>query len=156
MRPWYARGMSTTTNTTKEPPVGMPEPSKEHRDTERVGRRLAELCAAGKHEQAMRELYAEDARHVEVMEAPWCPRVIEGKAAVMKKGEEFAKGTTIHAQSCSAPVVNGDQFVCAMTMDCTASEGPMAGQRMNISETALYTVKDGKITEAKFFYGYGG
>ncbi len=151
--------MSTTTTAaaaaTNKPPMGMPQPSAEHLATERVARRLTELCAAGKHEQAMTELYAENARHVEVMDAPWCPRLIEGKAAVMKKGEEFAKGTTVHAQSCSAPLVNGDQFVCTMTMDCTASQGPMAGQRMNISETALYTVKNGKIVEGKFFYGCG-
>jgi predicted ester cyclase len=47
------------------------------------------------------------------------------------------------------------QFVVPMTMDCTSNEGPMAGQRMNMSETALYTVKNGKITEGKFFYSCG-
>jgi len=31
----------------------------------------------------------------------------------------------------------------------------MANQRMNMSETALYTVKNGKITEGKFFYSCG-
>ena len=71
----------------------------------------------------------------------------------MQKGEEFKKATTVHSQSCGAPIVNGDQFICSMSMDCTSHQGPMAGQRMNMTETALYTVKNGKITEAKFFYG---
>ena len=47
---------------------------------------------------------------------------------------------------------NGDQFVIPLGLDCTCSEGPMAGHRMNMNETALYTVKNGKITEGKFFY----
>ncbi len=69
--------------------------------------------------------------------------------------ERIANSTTIHGASVGNPLDNGDQFVCAMSLDCTAGEGPMAGQRMNMSETALYTVKNGKITEGKFFYGCG-
>jgi hypothetical protein len=148
--------MSTTTaKPSKTPPAGMPQPSAEHLATEQVARRLTELVGAGEHERAMTELYDDDARHVEVMEAPWCPRVVQGRAQLIEKGREFKAGTTIHSHSCSAPLVNGDQFVCTMTMDCTANSGPMAGQRMNISETALYTVKNGRISEARFFYGCG-
>ena len=32
----------------------------------------------------------------------------------------------------------------------------MAGQRMNLDETALYTVKDDKIVQEEFFYNMGG
>ena len=42
-----------------------------------------------------------------------------------------------------------------MSIDCTASAGPMANQRMKMSEIGLYTVKNGKITEGKFFYSCG-
>jgi hypothetical protein len=134
----------------------MPPASPEHQATQQVASRFHELVSAGKNDQAMRELYAENARHVEVMEAPWCPRVIEGKPGLLKKAEEFGKATTVHSASCGKPVVNGDQFVCTLTMDCTSNAGPMAGQRMTMSETALYTVRAGKIVEGKFFYGCGG
>jgi hypothetical protein len=87
------------------------------------------------------------------MEGPGCARITEGKKTLLEKAEKFAKSTTIHSASSGAPLVNGDQFVCQMSLDCTASDGPMAGQRMNMSETSLYTVRNGKITEGKFFYG---
>jgi ketosteroid isomerase-like protein len=37
----------------------------------------------------------------------------------------------------------------------TAKAGPVAGKRMTLDETALYTVKDGKITQEEFFYDMG-
>ena len=145
--------MSTTT--TKKPSFQPPTPSPEHQATQKVAQRLTELCNSGKNDQALKELYADNARHVEAMEGPGCPRIIEGKPALLEKAQQWAKTTTVHSASCGKPLVNGDQFVCNMSMDCTCSEGPMAGQRMNMSETALYTVKNGKITEGKFFYSCG-
>lgn len=126
--------------------------------TEVVANRLCELCNTGKYDEAMQELYADNARHVEAMEMPGSPykRITEGKAALTKMSEHWCKTTEVHSSSCGKPLVNGDQFVCEMKMDVTSSEGPMAGQRMAMSETCLYTVKDGKITEAKFFYSCGG
>ena len=32
----------------------------------------------------------------------------------------------------------------------------MAGKRMTLDESALYTVKDGKIVKEEFFYDMGG
>lgn len=128
-----------------------------HSDTEThaVANRLYELCSEGKYQEAMQELYADDATHVEAMEMPGSPygRVISGKATLLKMGEEWMKDSEIHAAHCGKPLVNGDQFVCDMSLDVTHKSGPMAGQRMNMSETCLYTVRNGKISEAKFFYG---
>ena len=146
--------MSTTTSPNK-PAFQPPAPSPEYLATQKVAQRLTELCATGKNQQAMQELYADNIRHIEAMEMPGCPRITEGKAALLQKGEKFAKTTTIHGASCGKPLINGDQFTCDMSLDCTSTEGPMAGQRMNMSETALYTVKSGKIVEAKFFYSCG-
>lgn len=145
--------MSTTTS--KPPSFQMPPMSPEHQATEKVAKRLVELCSTGKNIDAIKELYADNARHVEVMDGPGCARMTEGKKSLLEKAEKFEKVTTVHSASCGKPIVNGDQFVVPMSMDCTCSEGPMANQRMNMSETALYTVKNGKITEGKFFYGCG-
>lgn len=133
----------------------MPPPSPEHTATQKIAQRLVELCTAGKYREAIVELYADNARHVEVMDGPGCSRITESKRTLLEKADHWAKTTTVHGQSIGKPLVNGDQFVCAMTMDCTSSDGPMANQRMNMSETALYTVKNGKITEGKFFYSCG-
>lgn len=146
--------MSTTTASQK-PSFEMPPMSAEHQATQKVGDRLVELMSAGKNLDAIKELYADNARHVEVMGGPGCDRILDGKPGLLDKAEKFAKTTTIHSASVGKPVVNGDQFILPMAIDCTANEGPMAGMRMNITETALYTVKNGKITEGKFFYSCG-
>ena len=146
--------MSTTTSPTK-PSFTPPPMSPEAQATQKVATRLAELVGAGKNLEAIKELYADNARHVEAMEGPGCARVCEGKKTLLEKAEQFHKSLTVHGASIGKPLVNGDQFVVPMSLDATSSEGPMAGQRMNMSETALYTVKNGKITEGKFFYGCG-
>ena len=151
---WYAVSMSTTTT---KPAFQMPPMPADHQATQKAADRLVELIEGGKNIECIRELYADNARHIEVMEGPpGCPRISEGKANILNKAEQFAKSTTVHSASIGKPLVNGDQFVVPMSLDCTCSEGPMAGQRMNISETALYTVRNGKVTEAKFFYGMCG
>jgi predicted ester cyclase len=63
--------------------------------------------------------------------------------------------TTVHRSSIGKPIVNGNQFLVEMKMDATQNAGPMAGVRMDMSEQCLYTVKNGKIAEAKFFYSMG-
>lgn len=122
--------------------------------TAAVANRLVELCNTGRNIEAMQELYAENARHVEAMEMPGspCKRINEGKANLIELGEQWGRTTTIHSATCGPALINGDQFICEMSIDCTSNEGPMAGQRMKMTEQCLYTVVNGKITEAKFFY----
>src|SRR3954471_2862339 len=133
--------MSTTTPT--KPAFQMPPMPADYQATMKVAQRLTELCSTGKNLDAIKALYADNARHIEVMEGPpGCPRLSEGKKTLLEKAEKFAKTTQIHSASCGKPTVNGDQFVCQMSLDCTVSEGPMANQRMTMSETALYTVKN--------------
>lgn len=138
--------MGATSPTASKPAPG---------STQFVADRLVELCATGRHDEAMKDLYADNARHVEAMDPPpGSPysRVIEGKPKLLEMSEHWGKTTEVHGCTCSPALVNGDQFIVEMTMDCTQKEGPMAGQRMNMKEFCLYTVKNGKITEAKFFY----
>jgi hypothetical protein len=144
-----------STITTKPESFTMPPPSAEHLATKKVADQLVTMIREGKSYQAINELYADNARHVEPMGMPGCEAVTAGKGKLLEKSRHWEKSTTIHDAGCEAPIVNGNQFICNMFIDATHSEGPMAGQRMKMSETALYTVKDGKVTEAKFFYGCG-
>lgn len=121
-------------------------------DTQQVANRLHELCSAGQYHEAMEELYADDAKHIEAMAMPGQDQILEGKPALLKMSEHWGKTNTVHEQSVGTPLVNGDQFLCQMSMDLTMGDGPMAGQRAQMSEWCLYTVADGKIKEARFFY----
>ncbi len=139
----------------EKPMSGMPPMDPVTAATSKVASRLVEMCKKGQYHEAMQELYADDARHVEAMEMPGSPykKVMQGKDTLLKMSEHWGKTTTVHSMTIGDPRVNADQFACDMSLDCTASEGPMAGQRMQMAETCLYTVKNGKIAEAKFFYG---
>ncbi len=121
--------------------------------THDVAQKLYELCNAGQWDDALKQLYADDARHVEAMAMPGMDGPItQGKDKLMAMSEAWKRTTTVHGQELGKPLVNGDQFVITMALDATSSEGPMAGKRHTMSETCLYTVADGKIVEAKFFY----
>lgn len=123
--------------------------------TTTVANRLCELMAAGKDLEAMDELYADDARHIEAMSMDGSSRVTEGKENLKAKMVEFMNSIEVHDGGVGKPFPHDDQFIVEMWMDCTFKEGPMAGQRYNMKEQGLYTVRDGKIAEAKFFYGNG-
>lgn len=148
--------MNTSTPTTPSSAASTPTLSAVDQATKKIADSLVEMCTAGKGTDAMQKLYADDARHVEAMEMPGHARITEGKAALIARSEKFDKSTTIHSKSCGPALVNGDQFTCLMSMDSTSNEGPMAGKRMQTSETCLYTVANGKIAEGKFFYNASG
>ncbi len=46
--------------------------------------------------------------------------------------------------------MNGDQFVVRFKMDLTQKE---TGNRIQMDEVGVYTIKNGKIAEERFFYG---
>jgi ketosteroid isomerase-like protein len=125
-------------------------------NTQTVANRLYALCEQGDYQQALEELYADHARHIEAMEMPGMDKVTEGKLALIRKSHEWMENNEVHGGTISKPFVNDNQFVCEMTIDITPKVGPMAGKRMNEKEICLYTVEGGKITEAKFFYDTGG
>jgi hypothetical protein len=87
---------------------------------------------------------------------PGHPKRIEGIDAVLKKTEWWVANHTIHSAKTTGPWPNGDRFVVLFDYDVTPTSGPMANKRMKMEEAALYTVKDGKITQEEFFYDMGG
>jgi len=123
--------------------------------TYEVGKKLVELCNAGKFMEAGRELYADNIVSIEAMSGPQMPARIEGKPAVMKKAEWWEANHEVHSAKVEGPWPHGDRFIVRFTMDVTAKAGPMAGKRMHLDEGALYTVKDGKVSQEEFFYHMG-
>ena len=117
-----------------------------------IGKKLVELCQHGKNLEAIQTLYAQNVVSIEAASMPGTPARHEGLDAIVKKSKEFSANTTIHSSSVEGPWPHGDRFIVTFSIDMTAKAGPMAGQRMAMKEAALFTVKNGKITQEEFFY----
>ena len=50
------------------------------------------------------------------------------------------------------PYVNGEQFALRFSLDVTQKAN---GQRMQMEEVGLYTLRDGKVAEERFFFRGG-
>ncbi|HEV8604168.1 MAG TPA: nuclear transport factor 2 family protein [Tepidisphaeraceae bacterium] len=127
----------------------------EKEKTFEVGKKLVELCKAGKHMEAVNTLYGPKIVSIEAMSSPQMPARMEGINAVREKGEWWEKNHEVHGGDVEGPWPHGDRFIVRFKYDVTAKTGPMAGKRMKLDETALYTVKDGKIVQEEFFYHMG-
>jgi ketosteroid isomerase-like protein len=124
--------------------------------TMEIGKKLVELCRAGKAAEAISTLYAANIVSVEAMTAsPTVPARLEGIAAVKGKSEWWEKNHEVHRAQAEGPWPHGDRFIVRFTYEVTPKTGPMQGKRFTMDEAALYTVKDEKIVYEEFFYHMG-
>ncbi|MEM1355498.1 MAG: nuclear transport factor 2 family protein [Planctomycetota bacterium] len=123
-----------------------------------VGKKLVEMCNQDKSEQFVEAYYAADIVSVEVVGMPevGMDKEMKGIEAIHAKSKWWYDNHEIHSHSATGPFPHGDRFIVIFEMDITAKQGPMAGQRMQMQEAGLYTVKDGKIVREEFFYDMGG
>jgi len=70
----------------------------------------------------------------------------EGRAALLAKHAWWEANAEMHGFTAEGPYVFGDQFALRFAIDVT-----MGGERAQMTEIALYTVRDGKIAEERFF-----
>lgn len=120
-----------------------------------IGRRLVELCRAGKNLEAIDTLYAPDIVSLEVHGDATMPARMEGIDAVRGKNQWWVENHDVHGFEVNGPFPHGDRFIVHMKYDVTSKAGPMAGQRMQMEEAGLYTVRDGKVAQEEFFYHMG-
>jgi ketosteroid isomerase-like protein len=104
------------------------------------------MLKAGDHEGAAKTYNAADIVSREAMDGPMAR--LEGAAAVQKKSEWWYANHTVHSVTTEGPYINGDQFAVRFDMDVTAKD---TGKRMQMQEIALYTVRNGKIAEERFY-----
>lgn len=102
---------------------------------------------AGKHEEAAGAYNADEIVSYENMPGPMA--VCRGREAVKQKGEWWVANHEVHEFTTEGPYLNGDQFAVAFYFDVTVKE---SGERRKMHEVGLYTVRDGKIVEERFFY----
>ncbi|MBL6454821.1 nuclear transport factor 2 family protein [Belnapia sp. T6] len=119
-------------------------------DTQAVAAEFAALCKAGKFEEAGERFWAEDVVSIEPMQGEMAE--LRGKAAVRGKGEWWYANHVIHGTETHGPYVNGNQFALRFHIDVTQKA---SGQRMQMEEVALYTVRDGKVAEERFLVRMG-
>jgi len=74
----------------------------------------------------------------------------EGREALLRKHAWWYENTKVHSQTAEGPYVFDDQFAVRYTMDVT-----MNGERSQMDEVGVYTVRDDAIVEERFFYGQG-
>jgi ketosteroid isomerase-like protein len=124
-------------------------------DSMKVGKELADLCRKGKAMEAVDRLYSPDIVSIEADTGGVMPERVEGLAAVRGKAEWWEKNHETHGTEVEGPWPHGDRFIVRFKFDVTSKSGPMAGKRMQLDETALYTVADGKVVQEEFFYNMG-
>jgi ketosteroid isomerase-like protein len=111
---------------------------------------FATLCKNGKFDEAGAKYWSPNIVSIEAFGGPdGGDPVARGLAAVQAKGAWWYENHEVHSSSASSPNINGDQFIVRFAMDVTFKP---TGQRIQMEEDALYTVKDGKIVEERFFY----
>lgn len=117
--------------------------------TEEIAGKLVAYCRKGEWEAAQKELYAKEAVSVEPKASPAFEKEIRGLDAIIAKGHTFnSMVDEFHSISVSEPIIAGDIFAVALTMDLT-----MKGRgRIPMSEICVYKVTGGKIASEEFFY----
>jgi hypothetical protein len=124
-------------------------------NTFEIGSKLVDFCSQGKDLEAIKTLDSTNIVSVEAAANPNFPQRIEGIEAVKEKAQWWIQNHDIHSAQVRGPFPHGDRFIVFFKYDITPKDGPMKGQRIQMDEAALYTVKDSKIVKEEFFYQMG-
>jgi ketosteroid isomerase-like protein len=116
-------------------------------NTAELAKDFTELLKQGDDETAAGKYNADDIVSYEAMEGPMA--TCRGREAVKQKSDWWRENHEVHGGSVDGPFVNGDQFAVRFKYDITPKA---TGERVEVDEVGLYTVKAGKITEERFFY----
>lgn len=116
-----------------------------------IGEKLVGFCREGRNIDAINELYADDVVSVEAAAMEGMPQTMEGKEAILGKNQWWSENHEVHNASVSGPYPHGDdRFALHFNYDVTNKP---SGQRTQMDEVAVFTVRDGKIAKEEFFYG---
>ena len=121
--------------------------------TSTIANELVNLCRQGRNDDAIDRFYSRDIVSIESVGTPEMPAEIKGIDAVRKKNDWWAENNEVHVVQVNGPFVGDDQFAVQYTFDTTFKP---TGQRTQLSELALYQVKDRKIVQEQFFYHIPG
>ena len=117
--------------------------------TSEVARELVSLCRDGRNLEAIDSFYANDVISIESVGDDTMPAKMQGIDAVRGKNQWWMDNHELHGQTVEGAYLGDGQFAVHYTFDVT---NKTSGERVNMSEMALYTVKDGKVVAEQFFY----
>ena len=115
--------------------------------TEEVAWKLVEFCREGEWIKAVSTLYADDIVSVEAEPIGEMPAEMRGLEAVLGKAKWFMESNEIHMCKVGDPFVARDTFVVQYDLDVTDKASQ---QRAEMSEVAIYTVREGKVAREEF------
>ncbi len=113
---------------------------------------LVALCREGKNMEAIEKYYADDIVSVESASGPDMPAEMKGIQAIKGKNQWWLENHEIHSAEANGPYVGENQFAVEFKFDVTHKP---SGNRIQMSEMALYTLKNGKIVHEHFYYNPG-
>ena len=114
-----------------------------------IANELVAGCKEGREAENLEKLYATDAVSIEPMVYGEMPRETAGVQGIKGKHDWWESQAEMHDFSVDGPYLHGDdKFAVNFTMDCTMKD---SGERMKMSEVAVYTVESGKIVREEFF-----
>lgn len=115
-----------------------------------IGSELVALCNAGNDMAAVDKFYDSNIVSIEGQGSDDMPARMQGLDAIRQKSQWWHDNHTIHAIKASGPYVGNapDQFAVRFNMDVT----PKSGERMQMDEVGVYTVRNDKIVEEAFLY----
>ncbi len=116
-----------------------------------IGEQLATMCREGRNIDAINELYSDDIVSVEAAPMEGMDQTMTGKAAVLGKNQWWIENHEVHSAEVAGPYPHGDdRFALRFNYDVTSKP---TGQRMQMEEVAVFTLRDGKIAKEEFFFG---
>jgi hypothetical protein len=113
---------------------------------------LVALCREGKNLEAIDKYYGNDIVSVESASGPDMPAEMRGIEAIRGKNKWWFDNHEIHSAEANGPYIGDNQFAVEFKIDFTYKP---SGKRMQMSEMALYTVKNDKIVHEHFYYNAG-
>ncbi len=110
---------------------------------------LVEACRSQNEAALLDSHYHPDAVSIEPADYSGMGRETKGVDGIKGKHEWWATNFEVHGGDVQGPFLHGDdKFAVIFSMDVTEKA---SGNRMQMSEVAVYHVSDGKITREEFF-----
>ncbi len=118
---------------------------------EHLARDFANLLLSGNQVEAARKYWSNDIVRIEPARWPaGQPRQVTGYAAAHARLLEWIAVSDAGELAIDGPFVTGDVFALFLDMEISV---PATGKREPFSEIAIFTVRDDKIIEERYFYG---
>ena len=117
--------------------------------TNEVAQKFAALIKEHREDEAQQALYAPDIVSVEAVAMQNMPAEARGLDALKEKGRWWRDNNIVHGAKIEGPFPHGDRFAMVYEFDVTSKP---TGDRRQMKEVAVYTVRSGKITREEFFY----